>query len=217
MEFELARFNMIEQQIRPWEVLNQDVLSLMQSIPREAFVPESYRSLAYADIAVPLAHDQVMIKPTVVARMLQSLRPDATDIALEIGTGSGYVTALLARRVHHVDSVDIFADFTPLAQRNLAAQGIHNVTCSSGDAAHGWGERGRYDVIALTGSVPVIPDAFLQGLNRGGRLFAIVGQAPVMEAQLITRVGPEEWSCEALFETELPMLLNAAQPGQFIF
>lgn len=149
--------------------------------------------------------------------MLQALQPHHTDKVLEIGTGSGYVTALLARLAHHVQSVDIYADFTAQAQKRLHALAIDNVTLETGDAAQGWGENQLFDIIAITGSLPVLPEVFKQRLNRGGRLFVILGTSPVMEAVLLRRVGNSGWSREALFETDLPPLLNASTPSTFIF
>jgi protein-L-isoaspartate(D-aspartate) O-methyltransferase len=217
MELKAARFNMIEQQIRPWDVLDQGVLDLIAELPREDFVPEAYRSLAYADTAIPLGHGQVMMHPKIEARLLQALDLHATDTVLEIGTGSAYLTALLARATHHVYSVDIIPQFKQQAAEKLAVQGIDNVTLEAGDAARGWPKHGLYDVIAITGSLPELPAAFLQSMNRGGRLFAVLGTAPIMEAMLIRRVGDSEWSRESLFETELPRLINAPATARFVF
>jgi protein-L-isoaspartate(D-aspartate) O-methyltransferase len=217
MELKDARFNMIEQQIRPWDVLDQAVLDLIAEVPREDFVPEPYRNLAYADIAVPLGHGQVMMHPKIEARLLQALDLHPTDSVLEVGTGSGYLTALLARSAHHVYSVDIIPAFKAQAEEKLAVHGIDNVTLEVGDAARGWPRHGLYDVIAITGSVLELPSSFLQSLNRGGRLFAVVGAAPIMEAVLIRRVGDSEWSRESLFETELPRLINAPVSARFVF
>lgn len=217
MELEQAKFNMIEQQIRPWDVLDQTVLDTVARIPRDAFVDAQYRRLAYADTAIPLAHDQVMMHPIIEARMIQALQITGTDTALEVGTGSGYVTALLAHLCHHVVSVDIFADFCQHAEQCLHKFGLHNIQFETGDAARGWNSQRLYDVIAITGSLPVMPQAYKQALNRGGRLFAVIGEAPVMEAVLIQRVGENEWTQESLFETELPMLINAELPDRFNF
>ncbi len=217
MEARDARFNMIEQQIRPWDVLDQQILDLLGEICRKDFVPADYTGLAYADIAVPIGHGQVMMHPRVEGRMLQALSLHPTDIALEIGTGSAYVTALLARAVRQVVSVDILPEYTAQAEDKLAVYGIDNVTLESGDASSGWNGNRLYDVIAITGSLPVLPDAFLRALNRGGRLFAVVGVVPVMEAILVRRTGENEWSRESLFETDLPMLINAPAPQRFEF
>jgi protein-L-isoaspartate(D-aspartate) O-methyltransferase len=217
MELEQARFNMIEQQIRTWDVLDQNVLDLLEQLPRENFVPATYRELAYADIIIPLDHDQVMMQPKVEARMLQALQIEPTDRILEIGTGSGYVTALLAKAGNEVLSIDIFPDFTRAAKNKLEDFGITNVTLETGDASHGWHSDALFDAIAITGSLPIIPPEFQRLLNRGGRMFVVTGEPPVMEAVLIRRVGEHEWSRESLFETELPMLKNAPRPSQFVF
>lgn len=217
MELEQARFNMIEQQIRTWDVLDQKVLGLLEQLPRENFVPADYRDLAYADIIIPLDHSQVMMQPKIEARMLQSLEIHPTDRVLEIGTGSGYVTALLSKAGNHVLSIDILPDFTQAAKKNLSKFGITNVTLETGDASNGWQANELYDVIAITGSLPILPPVFQRMLNRGGRMFVVTGESPVMEAVLIRRVGEHEWSRESLFETELPMLKNAPRPSQFVF
>lgn len=212
-----ARHNMIEQQIRPWDVLDQRVLDLIEQLPREDFVPKAYLTLAYADLNVPVGHDQVMMAPKVEARLLQSLAVRPQDAVLEIGTGSGYLTALLARSARHVYSVDIYPDLVEEAGRRLAAHGIDNVTLETGDAANGWNRHGPYDVVAVTGSLPILPEALRQSLKRGGRLFVIAGEPPVMEARLITRTGEQEWTDKGLFETVLPPLVNAPQPRRFTF
>jgi len=212
-----ARHNMIEQQIRPWDVLDQRVLELVANLPREDFVPSAYLSLAYADINIPLEHGQSMMAPKVEARMIQALNLQPRDIVLEIGTGSGYVTALLAKSAKHVYSVDIFADFAERARLKLAGHGITNVTLETGDAATGWEKDQPYDVIAVTGSLPLLPDSLRRQLKVGGRLFVVTGDAPVMSAQLITRVSETGYSQQALFETVLPPLVNAPQPPRFVF
>ena len=220
MELEQARFNMIEQQIRPWDVLDQKVLDLLARIPREDFVPPESRRLAYADTAIPIGEGEVMMHPKLEGRMLQARDLHPTDVVLEVGTGSGYVTALLASETRHVYSVDIHPRLQEAAARRLADHGIENVTLESGDAAQGWDKHGLcYDVIVITGSLPVLPESFQQTLNRGGRLFAVVGEAPVMEAVLLRRVGEHQHdiSREDLFETEVPPLRNAPQPRRFVF
>lgn len=216
MNFEQARFNMIEQQIRPWDVLDQRVLDLIARVPREDFVPEKCRSLAFTDMNTPLGRDQVMMAPKLEARMLQALDVRPSDAVLEVGTGSGYVTALLANLARHVYSVEIIPEFKTEAHKKLSDHGLSNVTLEVGDAACGWDRHGPYDVIAITGSMPMLPDAFQQSLTVGGRLFAIVGDSPVMNAILITRVGEDEWSKEYLFETDLPALANALEPQRFV-
>lgn len=210
INFEQARFNMIEQQIRPWEVLDQRVLDVIGQTPREDFVPPRYRNLAFADMRIPLGHGQVMMNPNIEGRLLQALRIQPSDSVLEVGTGSGYLTACLARLGSHVTSVDIFADFTESAQQKLTRHGIKNIRLHTGDAARGW--NGRYDAIALTGSLPELPESWRQCLNLDGRLFVILGNPPVMDATLITRTGEQEWFEESLFDTEFPPLINASRP-----
>lgn len=215
MNIEQARFNMIEQQIRTWEVLDQGVLDLLTQVPREEFVPPAFRKLAFADMNVPLAHGQVMMQPKLEARLVQSLDIQPQDTVLEIGTGSGYLTALLAKRARHVYSVDLYADFSAEARAKLGKHGIGNVTLETGDAAQGWAQHGPYDAIAVTGSLPLFSEAFQRQLKTGGRLFMIVGSSPAMEALLITRLGKEQWLRESLFETDIPALINAPQPPAF--
>lgn len=214
---EQARFNMIEQQIRPAEVLDPAVLNAIALIPRENFVPAQYRSLAFIDMMLPLPHGQVMLTPILVGRMLQALAVRSMDTVLEIGTGSGYATALLATLGRRVTSVDIHAELTQLAQQNLNRQHIKHVTLEIGDASLDWAGDEPFHIIAITGSLPLMPEAYKQRLRIGGRLFAIVGDAPVMEAILITRLGENEWTKEALFETDVPLLVNARQPSRFTF
>ena len=217
MDFERARFNMVEQQIRPWEVLDQHVLDLLLRVRREDYVPEQYRALAFADMEIPLGHGEKMLQPKIEARMLQELAVKSADRILEVGTGSGYMTALLASLGNHVYSVDIVPEFTRSAAVKLAAHGISNVTLETGDAARGWDKHAPYDVIVLTGSVPVLPEAFQKSLNPGGRLIAVVGEPPVMEAQLITHVSAGACNSVGLFETCIAPLKNALQPERFVF
>jgi protein-L-isoaspartate(D-aspartate) O-methyltransferase len=214
--FEQARFNMIEQQIRPWEVLDQRVLDTLTRTPREDFTPERYRNLAFSDVAIPIGHGEVMLKPNIEGRLLQALTLQPTDQALEVGTGSGYLTACLARLTRHVASVDIIPDFVEAANAKLKANGIANVALHVGDASRGWGER-RYHAIVVTGSVARVDDVWRLSLALGGRLFIVTGQSPIMEALLITRVGEREWTQESLFETELPPLRGAAPARTFEF
>jgi len=214
--FEQARFNMIEQQIRPWEVLDQRVLDTLTRMPREDFVPERYRNLAFSDVAIPLGHGEVMLKPNVEGRILQALTPRPTDQALEVGTGSGYLTACLTQLVHHVVSVDIIPEFTEAVRLKLKTRGIANAALHTGDASRGWGER-RYNLIVVTGSAAKIDEVWRQSLSLGGRLFIVTGLPPVMEALLITRAGEQEWTRESLFETELPPLRGAAPVKTFEF
>ncbi|HHM06094.1 MAG TPA: protein-L-isoaspartate O-methyltransferase [Gammaproteobacteria bacterium] len=217
MNMAVARHNMIEQQIRPWEVLDERVLNLIEQTPREDFVPEGFTGLAYADVEIPLGEGQAMMAPRVEARLLQALAVKPTDTVLEVGTGSGYVTALLAKSAARVHSVDIIPGFTALAKTRLAAVGLGNVTLETGDAAAGWPEHGPYDVIAVTGSLPMGDKNFRKLLKSGGRLFAVTGTAPVMEASLVTRLGENQFVEEALFETVLAPLINAPAPRRFDF
>ena len=217
MDVERARFNMVEQQIRPWDVLDTRVLDLLHKVKREDFVPPSYKALAFADLEIPIGLGEKMLAPKLEARILQELAITPQDRILEVGTGSGYMTALLASQGAHVYSVDIVDAFLPAAGERLAQHGLRNVTLQNGDAARGWDQHGPYDVIVLTGSVPVLADAFAQSLNGGGRLFAVVGEAPVMDARLITCAAPGAFSSASLFETCVPALRNAPQRAQFSF
>jgi len=217
LDVERARFNMVEQQIRPWEVLDQRVLDLLLRIRREEYVPARYRALAFADMEIPLGHGETMLAPRIEARMLQELALAPGDRILEVGTGSGYMTALLASLGSHVCSVDIVPEFTQTASAKLTAHGVTNVTLETGDAARGWDRHAPYDAIMVTGSMPVLPDAFLKSLRPGGRLIAVVGEPPVMEAQLITCVAAGAYSTTGLFETCIAPLRNAVQPERFVF
>jgi len=217
MNIEQARYNMVEQQIRTWDVLNQDVLDLLFKIHREDFVPEPRRAMAFVDMEIPLGHGQAMLTPKLEARIIQELVIRPTDRVLEIGTGSGYLTALLAAEASEVVSVDIVPEFTAAAMQTLRAHGIHNVTLHTGDAARDWPDEAGFDVIVLTGSTPLLSDAFRRRLNVGGRMFAIVGEAPVMQAQLITCTAPGATRSVVLFETCVAPLQNAPQPAAFVF
>ncbi|HVS27113.1 MAG TPA: protein-L-isoaspartate O-methyltransferase [Burkholderiales bacterium] len=217
MDIEQARFNMIKQQIRTWEVLDQEVLDLLLVIRRERFVPEKWRALAFADMEIPLGHDQAMWQPKMEARVLQELAPKKTDMVLEVGTGSGYLTALFAAKAQHVYSVEIIPEFSKQAAQTLRSESTSNATLEVGDAARGWNAHAPYDVIVLTGSVPMLPEAWQQSLNPGGRLFAIVGDPPVMAARLIACVAPGAYNSVDLFETCITPLVNAPQPERFIF
>ena len=216
-ELEQSRFNMIEQQIRTWEVLDPVVLTLLKDVPREDFVPPHYLGLAFADLEIPIGHGQMMLSPKMEARIVQSLNLKNTDKVLEIGTGSGYMTALLAKLAQQVVSVDCVPELTATARKNLERHNITNVTLEVGDAAHGWTANAPYDVIVLTGSVPVLPEGLQEQLTIGGRLFAVVGEAPVMEATLIRRVADQAFRSDVLFETCVPELTGAPQPERFSF
>ena len=221
MDFEQARFNMIEQQIRTWEVLDQDVLDLLFTVKREEFVPAAYRAIAFTDMEIPMGHDQVMMPPKLEARILQEVAPQSAERVLEIGTGSGYLTALLAKRAQRVISIEFFEDFRRLAATRLSAANISNVDLKVGDAGRSAdafiGEKEKFDIIVLTGSVPMVPQAYLQRLNMAGRFFAVVGDAPVMKATLITKTAENQFVSAEIFETVVPPLINAAQPSRFDF
>jgi protein-L-isoaspartate(D-aspartate) O-methyltransferase len=215
MNIEQARRNMIEQQIRAWEVLNERVLDVLASVPREYFAPQRYRKLAFGDLEIPLGFGQFMMAPKVEGRMLQALSIEPNDRCLEIGTGSGFITACLARLGHEVDSVDIFADFTQSAQVRLAALGIGNVHLHTGDAARGWLCDQHFDVIAVTGSLPNYMPHFERQLEVGGRLFVIAGPRPARSAMRVTRTSAEDFLRVKLFETDLAPLLNIVQNSAF--
>ena len=215
MDFETARFNMVEQQVRPWEVLDQVVLDRLAAIPRERFVPEDYLRLAYADTRIPLGEGDVMMPPREEGRLLQALALTPRDHLLEVGTGSGYLAALAAGLARRVTTVEICPERKARAERSLAQ--YDNVEVIEGDAVRGWAAAGPYDAIAVTGSLPVLDEAFLRQLKPGGRLFVVVGEAPAMEACLVTRTGAADWATESLFETVLPPLAGARRPNQFEF
>ena len=217
MNIEQARFNMIEQQIRPWEVLDQQVLDLLFVVKREDFAPAAYRSLAFADMEIPLGNGQVMLAPKIEAKHLQELGIKKTDKVLEIGTGSGYMAALLAARAEHVVSVESRPELAETARQNLARAGVANVTVETGNGINGWAARGPYDAIVVSGSVPSVPEALLKQLRVGGRLAVIVGEAPVMEAQLITCTAEGVYNTVNLFETVVPALDGATAPETFTF
>ncbi|PKO94516.1 MAG: protein-L-isoaspartate O-methyltransferase [Betaproteobacteria bacterium HGW-Betaproteobacteria-10] len=217
MNIEQARFNMIEQQIRPWEVLDQNILDLLFVMKREDFAPPAYRNLAFADMEIPLGNGQVMLAPKIEAKLLQELAIEKTDKVLEVGTGSGYMAALLAAHADHVISVESRPELAELAQQNLQRAGVSNVSVEIGDGANGWSQRGPYDVIVLSGSVPQLPDEILKQLRVGGRLAAVVGEAPVMEAQLITCTAEGVFNTVNLFETVIPPLDGIATKSRFSF
>lgn len=217
MDTETARFNMIEQQIRPWEVLDPRVLGALHDVHREDYVPPSYRNLAFADMHVPLDHGQVMMQPKQEARLLQELALQPTDRVLEIGTGSGHVTALLAHLAGQVDSVDIFPDFIESAKKKLAAHGVTNVEFHEGDGARGWDSDHSYDAIFLTGSVAELPEQYKALLANGGRLAAVVGRDPIMEAILVQHLVGEQYRTVSLFDTSLPLLVHGEAEPSFVF
>lgn len=214
---ESARQNMIQQQIRPWDVLDQKVLHVMATTPREQFVSPEQKSLAFMDIEIPLAHGETMMSPKVEGRLLQALDIRPTDIALEIGTGSGYLTACLASLGSSVFSVEIHQDLHLQAKSNLQNLAIKNTTLWKGDAARGWKLAPRnYDVIAVTGSIPEYDPSFEQQLKLGGRLFIVIGVAPIMTAMLVTRVADKAFSRTLLFEMNLKPLVGREKKQQFV-
>jgi len=217
MNFERARFNMVEQQVRPWEVLDSKVLGLMESVHREDFVPVRYRKLAFADLAIPLAMGQSMMCPKVEGRMLQSLDIQQDDSVLEIGTGSGFITACLSILARRVVSVEVFEELFLEAEIRLRDQRKQNVELCVGDAMTGWQPEQAHDVVVVTGSVPEVPEFFREWVNPGGRMFVVVGESPAMEARVLTRGGFSDWREEGLFETDLPCLVNSTAPAGFDF
>ncbi|TFW28745.1 protein-L-isoaspartate O-methyltransferase [Massilia arenosa] len=217
MNIEQARFNMIEQQIRPWNVLDQDVLDLLVVVKREQFVPAAYKALAFADTEIPLGHGASMFFPKIEARLMQELQVKKHEKVLEIGSGSGYMAALLATRGQHVTTVEIEPELKEQAQKNLAAAGIANVKVELGNGAEGWAQGAPYDVIVISGALEVLPDAFLKQLKVGGRLACLVGNAPVQEAQIITRVSDTAYDTAKVFETNVAYLRAAPVPSHFTF
>jgi protein-L-isoaspartate(D-aspartate) O-methyltransferase len=217
IDFETARRKMVDQQIRPWEVADERLLGVIERTPREDFVPSEYRNLAYADMNVPLGHGKVMMAPKLQARLLQALSIGADDKVLEIGTGGGYVTAILAQLAARVYSVEIIPELAEEARQRLAAHGIGNVTVDAGDAARGWSRHAPYDAILVNGSLPLLPSTLRDQLAPGGRLVAIVGSAPAMEVLRIERIDAHNWNQTSLLETVVPPLVNAPQPPQFVF
>ncbi|PHV12536.1 protein-L-isoaspartate O-methyltransferase family protein [Chitinimonas sp. BJB300] len=216
MDWEQARFNMVEQQIRPWEVLDMTVLALLSEVKRENFVPAARRDMALVDMEIPLIAGAKMWHPKLEARAVQEVALTGTERVLEIGTGSGYLAALMSKLAKQVYSVEIDAALADQARSNLAAAGIQNVTVEVGDAAKGWSKYAPYDVIVATGSYPTIPAFLYEQLAEGGRLFAVVGDEPAMTASVFTKVAGSIKQ-EKLFETVITPLVNAPQPARFEF
>jgi protein-L-isoaspartate(D-aspartate) O-methyltransferase len=212
---DFAREQMIQQQVRAWDVLDERVLDTFRKVPRELFVPAEHRFLAFADVDVPLPSGQHMLRPSVVGRLLQSLELTGADRALEIGAGSGFLTACLQTVCASVRSIEIFPDLAELARTNLAAFGVRNAEVVTGDGTRFQDD--RYDAIAITASLPVLDDRFQRLLTVGGRLFVVVGDPPVMEAHLVRRVAENAWAKESLFETVIDPMINAQRPSTFIF
>ena len=217
MNIEQARFNMIEQQIRPWNVLDPDVLDLLVVVKREQFVPAAYASLAFSDTEIPLGFGEAMLTPQVEARMLQEVAVKKHENALEIGAGSGYMAALLAHRARHVTTVEIVPELKAMAEKNLAAAGVSNVTVELGNGAEGWSQGAPWDVIVVSGGLETVPEALLKQIKVGGRIAAIVGQAPVMSCQVITRVSETAYDTVKVFETNVKLLSSLAQVSRFTF
>jgi len=216
MSTEFALDQMVMQQVRAWEVLDDRVLEVMRRVPRGHYVPQAYRGVAHADTAIPLAHGQHMLAPKVVGRILQAVEPAALDAVLEIGTGSGYLTACLAASARVVHSIDIHGDLVAAARERLASHGVANADVRAADA---FAERiePRYNVIVLTGSLPRYDERFQEALEPGGRLFAIVGEGQAMAARLVRRVSAASWTSEDLFETWVEPLVHAPRPPRFVF
>lgn len=217
MNIEQARFNMIEQQIRPWNVLDQDVLDLLMVVKREDFVPAAYKGLAFSDSEIPLPGGESMLMPKVEARMLQEVAVKKHENVLEIGAGSGYMAALLAHRARHVTSIEISPELKAMAEKNLASAGVTNVTVELGNGAEGWSAGAPFDVIVISGGLEQLPEAFLKQIKVGGRIACIVGQAPVMKMQLITRVSETAYDTTTAFETNVKLLSASSKPSRFTF
>lgn len=217
MNFEQARFNMVEQQVRPWEVLDERVLELLETTYREDFVPVRYRKMAFTDMAVPLGHGEHMMKPVIEGRLLQALELKPDETVLEIGTGSGFITACLAQLAKQVVSVDIHESFSSEAEAKLKEKNIHNVEFESGDVMTGWQPEQAHDVLVVTGSVEDIPDHFRGWVNPQGRMFVVCGEGPAMTAMLLTKLNATEWREESLFETDLARLTHAEKAPEFEF
>jgi len=217
MNFEQARQNMVENQVRPWEVLDGRVLDVIARVHREDFVAPEHRQLAFADLCLPLGHGEVMLKPVMEGRVLQALELKPDERVLEIGTGSGFLAACLAHLSAHVTSVDIHADFTAAAGQRLRAAGIDNVELITGEAIAGWQPQGQFDAVVLTGAVYRIPERLLGWLKPGGRLLAVRGESPAQQVLLLTHEGEGRYREESLFETDLPYLAHAEPPRKFVF
>lgn len=216
MNIDYARLQMVNQQVRGWNVYDEDVLAMLRTLPREDFVPQGYEPLAFADTAIPLGHGEKMMTPTIEGRLLQALGLRGDERVLEVGTGSGFMTACLARLAAHVTSVDIHADFIDSAAVKLAHADIDNVELLQMDATRTLPE-GRFDAIAVTGSIQTFDPRFVEALGDNGRLFVVVGDAPAMEAKLIERTSDHDWQTVALFETDLRPLVHGARPAEFSF
>jgi len=217
MNIEQARLNMIEQQIRPWNVLDQDVLDLLLVVKREDFVPAAYKALAFVDTEIPLPGGEAMFTPKLEARVMQEVLVKKHENVLEIGAGSGYMAALLAHKARHVTTVEILPELKAMAEANLAKAGIGNVTVALGDGSQGWSQGAPFDVIVISGGLEALPEAFLKQVKVGGRIAAIIGQAPVMSAEIITRVSETAYDTVKVFETNVKPLTTTATSSKFTF
>ena len=217
MNFEQARFNMVEQQIRPWEVLDFGVLDVLMSVRREEFVPEAYKGVALSEAEIPLGNGSAMLIPVIEGKILQAVQVKASDKVLEVGAGSGYFAALLAAKADWVRTVEIDPALVNMAHDNLKRYGVENVIVEEGDAIRGWPSNAPYDLIVVSGGVPFIPETLLQQVKVGGRLFAFVGEQHLMTAQLVTCVAEGKYTTESLFENAVPMMRNAPQKNAFSF
>lgn len=217
MNIEQARFNMIEQQIRPWNVLDQDVLDVLVLVKREQFVPAACKNLAFIDTEIPLAGGEAMFTPKLEARLLQEIQLKKHETVLEIGAGSGYMAALLAHKARHVTTVEILPALKTMAETHLAQAGVSNVTVELGNGAQGWAQGAPFDVIVISGALEVLPEAFLKQVKVGGRIAVILGQAPVMTANIITRVSDAAFNTVKVFETSVKPLSAALAPSRFTF
>jgi protein-L-isoaspartate(D-aspartate) O-methyltransferase len=216
MNIELARQQMVQQQVRTVAVFDADILNVLRNVPREQFVPAGLQALAFAETELPLPHDQIMMSPNVEGRMLQALAIKPTDTVLEIGTGSGFITACLARLAAKVTSIDLYEDLQASAAAKLDDSGIKNFDLQVMDATQQL-PKGQFDVIAVTGSLEVFDPRLVMALQPGGRLFVVVGSSPNMEARLVQRSGETDWQTQSLFETDLKALVNGSLPAQFSF
>jgi len=220
MNLQQARNNMIEQQVRPWDVLDQRVLDVLAAVPREQFVAEEHRALAFSDYQLPIGFGQTLLKPILEGRILQALSPQPSDVTLELGSGSGYLTACLARMSNRVQSLEIHPELASSAQSRLDALDVANVTLLQQDAAAEWDALNSYDAIAFGGAIQAIPEFYKHKLAINGRMFAVIGdsQQPMMEAVLVTRISKSEWTTESLFETKIDPLVNFSESASaFVF
>lgn len=216
-DFETARRVMAEKQVRTWDVLSQRVLETMENMPREHFVPDRYRKLAYADMQIPIGHGQVMLNPKIEGRILQALHPERHESVLDIGTGTGYLSACLARMARSVLSVDIIPEFRQPAQERIKALGIDNVECDTADASHGLDRKDQFHTVVVEAGLPKLREDFHRHVREGGRLLLIVGTHPIMEGWLFTRVSDQGWTSESLFDTLIPNIIDPSERPEFDF